>query len=278
MDLNAIKSKTKEISLQLALLKRRIETLEGKHDFLEYCHSDICNKNKQIKAQLLSLLEKEKNLENLFFYVIKHFFPQLRIIENGLPDADDKRNQIVDISKNEIISQIYKKIQSYCFKNNLNVSTMDSILNEVNKRKLMQMVEDKEGCDDSGEIQSEIRYLEQMRDIQRKYLEELDKEKEAAVVNGNVSLEGKQGSIDNSVSSGGNNTVSNMFLNRKHQRQQHINDDNNSAYNDNDIDMNVNDHGNGCSNNNNYSLINLSNNNINNISSINLSDGLHDLM
>lgn len=266
MDLKEIKSKTKEISLQLALLKRRIETLEGKHDFLEYCHSDIGNKNKQIKAKLLTLLEKEKNLENLFLYVIKHFF-SLRIIENGLPDADENHNQIVDISKNEIISQIYKQIQSYYIKNNVNVSNMDSILNEVNKRKIMQMVEDKDGMEDSNQIQNEIRYLEKMREMQRRYLEELDNGKEVLFINGrNMNPEGKQSSLDNSISFTSTQNAHNenaSLLNRKTRRVSH---------DANDIDSNINN------TNSNYSIINLSNNNINNISSYNLSEGLHDLM
>lgn len=175
LDLEGIKCQTKEVASKLNLLKRRIETLEGKHDFLEYCHSELGSRNQRIKSQLVALLDKEKTLENLFFYVIRNFFPNLKIIENSLPDHNTNQEQIVDISKNEIITQIYKKIQNYCTRNNHNVNNIESFLSEANRNRLTQLVDMiSKKSNKNSEIQNEIKYFSQIKDFQDKYLSDLD--------------------------------------------------------------------------------------------------------
>ena len=198
LDLEGIKCQTKEIAKKLNVLQRRVETLEGKHHFLEYCHSELGARNQRIKNQLVTLLDKEKTLENLFFYVIRNFFPSLKIIENSLPDHNTNSEQIVDISKNEIITQIYKKIQNYCIRNNHNVNNIETFLSEANRNRLTQLVDTiSKKNNKNQEIQNEIKYFSQIKDFQDKYLSDLDDNLNASklipVSNTNTFLDKKTG-------------------------------------------------------------------------------------
>lgn len=138
-------------------------------------------RNKKIKAQLSGLIEKQKTLESLFLWVIKNKFPNLKIIDNSLPDKNSNNEQIVDISKNEIITQIYKKIQVYCLRNNIDVSNIDSFLSEANRSMLSQMIDVVSQKNNNNlEIQNEINYFSQVKDFQEKYLSDLDENLNAA--------------------------------------------------------------------------------------------------
>lgn len=190
MDLEGIKQKTKEVAESITNLQRRIEILEGKHDFLDYCHSELSARNQKIKNQLSLLSEKEKNLEHLFFYIIQTFCPSIQIIENLLPDENAPQDQIVQFNKNEFVNQIIKKIQNYWNRNSTNGnnsnsnsnSTMPSFIdiqdnakdsNWANLSKLIEFISSKKTPSNS-EIQNEIKYFAQIKDFQLKYLNDLD--------------------------------------------------------------------------------------------------------
>ena len=51
LDLEGIREKTKNIAQKVNSLKKRIEILEGKHDFLDYCHSELGARNQKIRKQ-----------------------------------------------------------------------------------------------------------------------------------------------------------------------------------------------------------------------------------
>ena len=36
--------------------------------------------------KLQKILDKKKTLENLFFYMIRNFFPNIKLVDNSLPD------------------------------------------------------------------------------------------------------------------------------------------------------------------------------------------------
>ena len=177
LDLEGIRERTKDIAQKINSLKKRIEILEGKHDFLDYCHSELGARNQKIKKDLILLLDKEKILENLFFYVIQNFFPNLKIIENdnSLPDKNNiNQEKIFDISKNEIISQIYKKIQNYYLRNGQNLNNIENFMSESSKNKISKLIQLIAEKNRNAEAQNELNYFKQIKDFQEKYLSDLD--------------------------------------------------------------------------------------------------------
>ena len=183
LDLEGIRERTKDIAEKINSLKKRIEILEGKHDFLDYCHSELGERNQKIKKDLILLLDKEKILENLFFYVIQNFFPNLKIIENdnSLPDKNNiNQEKIFDISKNEIISQIYKKIQNYYLRNGQNLNNIENFMSESSKNKISKLIQLIAEKNRNAEAQNELNYFKQIKDFQEKYLSDLDENLNAA--------------------------------------------------------------------------------------------------
>ena len=183
LDLEGIRERTKDIAEKINSLKKRIEILEGKHDFLDYCHSELGARNQKIKKDLILLLDKEKILENLFFYVIQNFFPNLKIIENdnSLPDKNNiNQEKIFDISKNEIISQIYKKIQNYYLINGQNLNNIENFMSESSKNKISKLIQLIAEKNRNAEAQNELNYFKQIKDFQEKYLNDLDENLNAA--------------------------------------------------------------------------------------------------
>ena len=183
LDLEGIRERTKDIAEKINSLKKRIEILEGKHDFLDYCHSELGARNQKIKKDLILLLDKEKILENLFFYVIQNFFPNLKIIDNdnSLPDNNNiNQEKIVDISKNEIISQIYKKIQNYYLRNGQNLNNIENFMSESSKNKISKLIQLIAEKNRNAEAQNELNYFKQIKDFQEKYLSDLDENLNAA--------------------------------------------------------------------------------------------------
>ena len=188
MDLETLKLKTKEITEKINNLQRGNEILEGKYNFLDYCHTELGNKNQKIRKNLTQLTEKEKNLENLFFYVIRNFFPNLKFIDNTLPDNNNNNNnnnnvnnltnnneQIIDISKNEIINHIYKQLQNLYLKNGNNNYNLENIVKEASKQKVNQLIDYlSKNNNNNIETQNDIQYFSQIKNFQEKYLNDLD--------------------------------------------------------------------------------------------------------
>ena len=75
---------------------------------MEYCNNEFGENNKSIMNKLQKILDKKKTLENLFFYMIRNFFPNIKLVDNSLPDPSlqssiQANNQISDLRNNEII-------------------------------------------------------------------------------------------------------------------------------------------------------------------------------
>ena len=64
-------------------LKKKVEILEGKYDFLEYCNKEFGQNNINIMNKLQKILEKKNNLENFFTFLITNFFPNLKLVDKS---------------------------------------------------------------------------------------------------------------------------------------------------------------------------------------------------
>jgi hypothetical protein len=111
-------------------LKKRVDTLDGKHSYFEICHTELAQRNIKIKKQMNGLLEQEKQLENLLIVALKHLMPgkiiknsDLKYFENVLPDSVDfptnnfGASQLMECGKtsyqkNDILNTIYKEIRN----------------------------------------------------------------------------------------------------------------------------------------------------------------------
>ena len=138
LNLNKMYKKAMKLSEIVSNLKKKVESLEGKYEFLEYCNNEFGENNKSIMNKLQKILDKKKTLENLFFYMIRNFFPNIKLVDNSLPDPSlqssiQANNQISDLRNNEIISQIYKIFN--LSDNNLTNNNSNKILENNNNSK-----------------------------------------------------------------------------------------------------------------------------------------------
>jgi len=99
-------------------LKERVDTLEGKHSFLEICHSELANRNHLIKSQLNNLIDKEKNLECLLIFALKNFNPsffmanEVKYLEGFTTDPNSQIVEKSSYQKNDVINKIFKEIKN----------------------------------------------------------------------------------------------------------------------------------------------------------------------
>ncbi len=228
-------------------LRKKVEILEGKYDFLEYCNHEFGENNKSIMNKLQKILDKKKNLENLFFYMIRNFFPNIKLVENSLPDSSlrssiQANNQITDLRNNEIISQIYKIFNlSDNNKNNNNISGNNSnniksnnniinssftnnnnILNNINiknnndenliynKTRIAQLMDQLIDKEQSNIEAREINTYNKIKDFQKKYFIDLDEQ--ITNKNTNNSFDNKGNDL---VDQDNNNSTNNLLKNDK---------------------------------------------------------------
>ena len=74
---------------------------------MEYCNNEFGENNKSIMNKLQKILDKKKTLENLFFYMIRNFFPNIKLVDNSLPDPSLQSS----IQANNQISLLAQEIQ-----------------------------------------------------------------------------------------------------------------------------------------------------------------------
>ena len=99
----------------VSVLRKKVQILEGKYDFLEYCNKEFGENNKNIVGKLQKILEKKHTLESIFTLLVNNFFPSLKLVDNSLPlpspseqNKSQQNNQISEVRNNEMISQLYK--------------------------------------------------------------------------------------------------------------------------------------------------------------------------
>ena len=228
-------------------LRKKVEILEGKYDFLEYCNHEFGENNKSIMNKLQKILDKKKNLENLFFYMIRNFFPNIKLVENSLPDSSlrssiQTNNQITDLRNNEIISQIYKifnlsdnnlnnnnisgnnsnniksnnNIINSSFTNNNNILNNINIKNNndenliYNKTRIAQLMDQLIDKEQSNIEAREINTYNKIKDFQKKYSIDLDEQ--ITNKNTNNSFDNKGNDL---VDQDNNNSTNNLLKNDK---------------------------------------------------------------
>ena len=214
LNLNKMYKKALKLSEIVTNLRKKVEILEGKYDFLEFCNNEFGENNKNITNKLQKILDKKKNLENLFFYMIRNFFPNIKLVDNTLPDPTLKssiqsNNQISDLRNNEIISQIYKifNLSDNNLSNNnisnISTSTANNIItnniinNNISNNNILNNINIKNNNDDNfncnkiritqlmdqlidkeqSTIESrEINTYNKIMDFQKKYFIDLDEQ------------------------------------------------------------------------------------------------------
>ena len=208
LNLKRMYKKALKLSEIVSNLRKKVEVLQGKYDFLEYCNYNFEKNNKDILNKLQKILDKKKTLESLFFSMIRNFFPNIKIVENTLNNTPPStsiqtNNQIHEIRNNEIITQIYKifnlndnnisnnnisdnatnnnkKIYNSLAKNNLLSNLANKNNNEENKNggktsivQLMDQLIDKEQFNVEAR---EINTYNKIIDFQKKYFADLDEQ------------------------------------------------------------------------------------------------------
>ena len=235
LNLNKMYKKAVKLSQIVSNLRRKVEILEGKYDFLEYCNYTFGRNNKDIINKLQKILDKKKSLENLFFYMIRNFFPNMKAVENTLPNTSpttsiQTNNQINDLRNNEIISQIYKtfnlsdnnlstnnisgnnnfignnnKINNNFGKNNI-INNNEENLN-YSKTRIAQLM-DQLSVDEQFNVEArEINTYNKIIDFQKKYFNDLDEQNNTNIKS--VSFDYKDSQDNNSINISENDKIKN---------------------------------------------------------------------
>ena len=224
LNLNKMYKKILKLSEIVTNLRKKVESLEGKYDFLEYCNHEFGENNKNIVNKLQKILDKKKTLENLFFYMIRNFFPNIKLIDNSLPDYSSLNSsiqlndQITDLRNKEIISQIYNAFNLkennlannnnitgnnnkniICDKNIINNNNLFSNINSknnnnddnvnYNKANLAQLMDQIVDKEQSNIEEREINTYDKIKDFQTKYFIDLDEQNNSK--NKNISFDYK---------------------------------------------------------------------------------------
>ena len=112
-------------------LNQRIQILEGKHEFLDYCYNDLSHKNSILEHQLFVVNEREKNIEKLFFSIITHISPMFKYFET-LFNSAVRMNNSNCIWLKEAFIQIINNALSCYMPDNINPFDTPAIPNSYN--------------------------------------------------------------------------------------------------------------------------------------------------
>ena len=236
LNLGKMYKKAKKLDEIVNNLRKKVEVLEGKYDFLEFCNKEFGEKNKSMIGKLKKVLDKKQKLETIFSFLVQNFFPNLKLVDNSLPEHSKKNqiqnnNQISEIRNNELISQLFNGINinnnNYNSSNNkadnkestkiiTNNKKNNNILNEINIIKnpddnnnnnlicnnnqisqIMEKISDDE--QQSNEIK-EIKAYNDIMNFQNQYFKDLE-EQNANNININKSLDSQNNPENNSSKS-----------------------------------------------------------------------------
>ena len=196
----------------VSVLRKKVQILEGKYDFLEYCNKEFGENNKNIVGKLQKILEKKHTLESIFTLLVNNFFPSLKLVDNSLPlpspseqNKSQQNNQISEVRNNEMISQLYKMFNlndnnnislnsqnnSIVPNNNIiqNGKKNNNILNGINiinnsdennfiynKNQLNQLMEDIVDNEQASTEAREIKTYNKIIDFQKSYFKDLEEQ------------------------------------------------------------------------------------------------------
>ena len=115
LNLGKMYKKAMKLAEIVSNLRKKIEILEGKYDFLEYCNKEFGENNKNIIGKLQKIMDKKHTLESFFSLLLTNFLDNIKLVDNTLQIPSDTNNnkvqantQINDVRNKEIISQLYK--------------------------------------------------------------------------------------------------------------------------------------------------------------------------
>ena len=113
LNLGKMYKKAMKLKQIVRTLRKKVQILEGKYDFLEYCNKEFGENNKNIVSKLQKILDKKHTLETVFTLLVQTFFPNMKLVDTSLPNPSEQNqvqpnNQISEKRNNEIISQLYK--------------------------------------------------------------------------------------------------------------------------------------------------------------------------
>ena len=115
LNLGKMYKKAMKLAEIVSNLRKKIEILEGKYDFLEYCNKEFGENNKNIIGKLQKIMDKKHTLESFFSLLLTNFLDNIKLVDNTLQIPSDSNNnkvqantQINDVRNKEIISQLYK--------------------------------------------------------------------------------------------------------------------------------------------------------------------------
>ena len=196
----------------VSALRKKVQILEGKYDFLEYCNKEFGENNKNIVAKLQKILEKKHNLENCFGILVNIVFPSLQLVDNSLPlqssseqNKSQPNNQISEVKNNEMISQLYKMFNLNDNNNNISINNQNGIIpnnnliqnnkknNNIinginivnnsdeknficNKNQLNQLMEGIVDTEQSSTEEREIKTYNKIIDFQKSYFKDLEEQ------------------------------------------------------------------------------------------------------
>lgn len=170
MSLSTLKNEIQDQFEKIMIIQKKIETLESKYDFYEYCHNELEERNNKIKKILSQELERESNLENIFFYSFKNFFPNI----NLLPKTE--QDKLSTLSKKEIISQIYKNIQSFYASNSKKINFDSFFAKNANNLSTLLIGEGLHNQQEinANDVKEQIQFFNKIRNFQDKYVNQDD--------------------------------------------------------------------------------------------------------
>ena len=129
LNLGKMYKKALKLKQIVGTLRKKVQILEGKYDFLEYCNKEFGENNINIVGKLQKILDKKHTLESFFTLLVQNFFPTIKLVDTSLPEPSEQNqiqpnNQISEKRNNEIISQLYKVF-------NLNDNNMGNNTNNI---------------------------------------------------------------------------------------------------------------------------------------------------
>ena len=121
-----------ELINQMQIIQKKINLLEGKHEFLSFCQNDLMQKNNELEERLYNVNLKEKKLENMFFELISFICPKFKFMEQLFKEilikSINNKNEYFNIQLfiNTFTQFINNEISYYLLKQNT-IFTFDDL-------------------------------------------------------------------------------------------------------------------------------------------------------
>ena len=197
LNLGKMYKKALKLKQIVGTLRKKVQILEGKYDFLEYCNKEFGENNINIVGKLQKILDKKHTLESFFTLLVQNFFPTIKLVDTSLPEPSEQNqiqpnNQISEKRNNEIISQLYKvfNLNDNNMGNNTNniqnnnqngiISNNNIVQNNkniiCNKNQINQLMEQMVDSEKESTETREINTYNKIIDFQKQYFKDLEEQ------------------------------------------------------------------------------------------------------